>query len=215
MKLQRVSIESIKGIEYLEFNAAGSLIEVSGENGAGKSSLLDAIRAVVEGGHDPSLIRLGAKKGVVKMQLDDGTTIVRTITEKASRTEITTSDGQTSSGAAVVHRGTLRIIQLRSDQSDNRDTEGPHGVLAVSDADLFAPKEIEATGASFTVPANGATDLDGLAAIREGAYNTRKALNKSVRDSEGTIAACARECQRRMAPIGRRAGRNWKQRRPT
>src|SRR5438270_7793157 len=75
MKLEKVQIESIGGIEYLEFPTSAALIEVTGDNGVGKSSVLNAIRCVVEGGHDPALLRLGAKKGVVRLLLDDGTTI--------------------------------------------------------------------------------------------------------------------------------------------
>jgi energy-coupling factor transporter ATP-binding protein EcfA2 len=190
MKLQRVEIENLGGLECIAFDTVGSLVEVTGQNGSGKTSLLNSLRAVVEGGHDPSLIRLGAKKGVVRLLLDDNTTIVRTITEKASRTEITTSDGQ------IVPAPQSFIAELCGSFSFD-----PTSLISATPKERtayllsampikFMPDEIAATGAERPDQACAPpVDLDGLAAIRDGVFGTRKTLNKSVRDSEGTIAS--------------------------
>ena len=92
MRIESILIQNIKGIRELEFPLK-SLTILAGENGCGKTSILDAIRAVFDGGHDPALIREGASKGTVILRLDNGTTIKRTITDKTSTLDITTGDG--------------------------------------------------------------------------------------------------------------------------
>lgn len=93
MKLQNVMIENIKGIEYLEFHA-GKLTVVSGGNGTGKSSVLDAISAVFDGGHTPDLLRQGEKRGEVIMTMDDGSTLEAVITEKTTTRPCKSANGE-------------------------------------------------------------------------------------------------------------------------
>ena len=78
MKIRQIQIANILGIEALTIEP-GNLCVVSGRNGAGKSSVLAAIRCVLSGGHDPDLIRQGAEEGAVTITLADGVTLTKTI----------------------------------------------------------------------------------------------------------------------------------------
>lgn len=91
-QLVEVKIENVKGVESLEIRP-GAVTVVSGENGCGKSSVLEGIAAVFEGGHDPALIRHGAKRARIALALDDGTQISKTITKSTSNVEIIAPDG--------------------------------------------------------------------------------------------------------------------------
>lgn len=78
MKVSKIIIRNIMGIEDLEIHP-GALTVVSGANGVGKTSVLQAIRDTVSGGHDPSLIRQGAEEGWVAITLEDGVSITKVI----------------------------------------------------------------------------------------------------------------------------------------
>jgi DNA repair exonuclease SbcCD ATPase subunit len=82
MKIAKISISNIMGITELEFVPGGTFNEIAGRNGKGKSSILAAIKTVIEGGHDATLIRKGEEKGEVVLLMDDDTRIRKTITYK-------------------------------------------------------------------------------------------------------------------------------------
>lgn len=83
MRVAKIQIRNILGIEELELEP-GQMTVVEGLNGKGKTSVIEAIRSVLEGGHDVTLLRKGAEKGEVVILLDDQTEIRKTITEKGS-----------------------------------------------------------------------------------------------------------------------------------
>jgi energy-coupling factor transporter ATP-binding protein EcfA2 len=87
MRVSRISIKNILGIEALEIEP-GHLVEISGANGTGKTSILDAIRAALSGGTDATLLRQGATEGEVVLILEDGVQIERRITADKSDTVV-------------------------------------------------------------------------------------------------------------------------------
>lgn len=87
MHISRLKIKNVLGTEELEFNA-GKFVHVTGPNGSGKSTVLEAIKAVFKGGHDATLLRTGADKGEIVLELDDGTEVTKTIREHTSDLKI-------------------------------------------------------------------------------------------------------------------------------
>jgi DNA repair exonuclease SbcCD ATPase subunit len=83
MKVKSIEITNIMAIERLT-TEIGYLVIVSGRNGVGKTSVLEAIRALLSGGHDPAIIRKGAESGEVTMTLADGVTIQLIVTPSRS-----------------------------------------------------------------------------------------------------------------------------------
>lgn len=76
MKISKLKIENLYGIEQLELD--GKSIELTGTNGAGKSSVLDAIRlALTNNSKRKYVVKNGETEGRVLIKLDDGTTIDR------------------------------------------------------------------------------------------------------------------------------------------
>ena len=76
MKITKLQIENLYGIEQLELD--GKSIELTGTNGAGKSSVLDAIRlALTNNSRRKYIVKNGETEGRVLVKLDDGTTIDR------------------------------------------------------------------------------------------------------------------------------------------
>lgn len=78
MKVKRINIRNILGIQELEINA-GSVTVVEGQNESGKTSVIEAVKSIFEGGHDATLLRGGAEKGEVVLLLDDGTEVKKVI----------------------------------------------------------------------------------------------------------------------------------------
>ena len=76
MKISKLKIENLFGIEQLELD--GKSVELTGTNGAGKSSVLDAIRlALTNNSKRKYIVKNGETEGRVLVKLDDGTTIDR------------------------------------------------------------------------------------------------------------------------------------------
>lgn len=94
MSLSVTSIEimNLKGIKRAAIRP-GALTVIRGANGTGKTSILDGIAAVFEGGHNPELIRQGEDKAIVRLELSNDIVIEKKITEKGSYLEITSADG--------------------------------------------------------------------------------------------------------------------------
>jgi recombinational DNA repair ATPase RecF len=83
-RISRISIKNVLGIEELEFKP-GDVTLVTGGNATGKTSVVEALKAVVGGGHDATLLRKGATEGEVVLVMDDDTEVVKTIGPHRSR----------------------------------------------------------------------------------------------------------------------------------
>src|SRR4051794_36896767 len=68
--LSKLKIDHLLGIEALDIDLQGNIVEVTGDNAAGKTSVVKAILAAIAGGHDPSMIRNGAESGAVTIVFD-------------------------------------------------------------------------------------------------------------------------------------------------
>lgn len=91
-RVNRITIKNILGIDELDF-APGKVTIISGGNGTGKTSALESVRSVVEGGHDATLLRNGADKGEIVIVLDDGTKLSKTVKAGKSVLNVQNSAG--------------------------------------------------------------------------------------------------------------------------
>lgn len=75
MRTTKIQIRDILGIR--EFNMNGESIELSGTNGVGKSSVLDAIRYALtnKSGRDV-IVRRGAVEGEILIETDSGLSMI-------------------------------------------------------------------------------------------------------------------------------------------
>lgn len=184
MRIKQVQIQNIKGIEKLSFEP-GTLTVVVGDNGTGKTSILSAIRAVFEGGHDPDLIRQGQESGSVTLTLDDGTVIRTKITPAKTSRDITTGDGLKVPKVAAFLETLAKGFQMDPLAFLDADPKRRAQYLIEAMPLSFTPEEIQsATGRQIVRP----LDLDGITALRESIYDERRALNAVVRDLDGVVA---------------------------
>ncbi len=87
MRASLLKIKNVLGIEEREIKPGG-LTVIEGDNGTGKTSILEALKALFQGGHDATLLRDGAEQGEIVLVLEDGTSITKTITPADSKTVV-------------------------------------------------------------------------------------------------------------------------------
>jgi DNA repair exonuclease SbcCD ATPase subunit len=187
MKIAHVRISNILGIKELEFTPNG-FTEISGPNGTGKTSVLEAIKSVAQAGHDATLLRKGETKGEVVLVLDDGTELHKTVTEGGS-VHTVKRDGK------KVSRPVEAIRQLTDALSVN-----PVEFLRAPKKDrvkvLLEAMPLTADAARLSkisgVPLKQIADsrLHALALIelvRQQVYDDRTGTNRAVKEKEATI----------------------------
>lgn len=185
MKINHVRISSILGIDQLEFEA-GKFNEISGPNGQGKTSVLEAIKAAIQGGHDASLLRKGSERGEIVLVLDDGTEISKRVTERASPLTVT-QDGEKA-------KRPTDVLKTLTD------------MLSVNPVDfLRAPKKDRVKVLLETMPLEADTDLLSavsgipvkaqpgihalavIEAVRKQVFDDRTGTNRAVKEKDATI----------------------------
>lgn len=183
--IKAVEIENILGIKgLLRFQAAGFTV-LHGDNEVGKTSILQALQIVFEGGHDAEWIHHGAPFGRVQITLSDDTEISARVKPKETNRLVKSPDGSTTEAVATW------LKKVVSDFGINP--------LALIDA---KPKErieevVKALGLTFTssevTPITHrqcapVISLEQLKAIIEGFTTERRDVGRSVKEWAGFVA---------------------------
>lgn len=96
-KIVKLQAENVKRLRAVTIEPKGSVVRISGNNGAGKSSVLDSIAYVLGGEklcpQEP--IRQGEERARAVVQLDNGWTIERRWTPRGTYLEARTAEGAT------------------------------------------------------------------------------------------------------------------------
>jgi len=168
--LVRAEVQNVLGIRLAEvkFDADGGLIVIGGENGAGKSSLLDALRWALDGvkPKGKEMLRHGADKGTVVIELaGEVIEIKRSVTEKGAYLKATGANG----------------AEIKSPQKVLDALIGTFGIdpteFLLMTAEQQAKRVQEVMGVDFS-------DLD---AEHKRLFEERTIANRRVRDAEGEL----------------------------
>lgn len=186
MHITNLKISNILGFESLEF-AAGQFNVISGRNGEGKTSVLESIRAAVEGGNDATLLRKGQKEGEIVMLLDDGVSIRRRVTEDATSTQVREVGGKLAN-KPVDRLRTLVDLTSVNPIDFLRATKKDRARVLLEAMPLTADRARLAEMAGMTVnfadTTHALTVIDGY---RKAVYDNRTGTNRAVTEKEGTI----------------------------
>jgi DNA repair exonuclease SbcCD ATPase subunit len=145
VRLISLQAENFKRLKAVRIEPDGSLVQITGKNGAGKTSVLDAIAAAL-GGKDaaPDMpVRTGHEKAFVLLDLED-LIVKRRWTKAGSSLEVTLKDGTTqASPQSVLDRliGKLAIDPLAFMRQKPR--EQMIGLARIAELDLAAIEEVE------------------------------------------------------------------------
>jgi DNA repair exonuclease SbcCD ATPase subunit len=169
MKIISASVENFQRVEVIEIDAAGNIVEISGANGQGKSSILDAITATLGGKrHQPAEpIRRGAEEEGCRVVLDLGELVVeRRWTVRSDRLVVRrTKDGSTFSRA----QEKLATIV---------------GVLAFDPMAFLGKKPAEQRATLLELVG---IDLDELDRWRSEAYDDRRDAGRALRAARAQL----------------------------
>lgn len=94
MKILRLQADSFKRLKAVDITPTGNVVEITGRNAQGKTSVLDAIWAALGGAtHIQSKpIRAGANKARIRLDLGE-LIVTRSITEKGSTLTVENAEG--------------------------------------------------------------------------------------------------------------------------
>lgn len=198
MNISHITIRNILGIQELELSPGG-FTQISGRNGTGKTSVLEAVKSALKSGHDATLLRAGSEKGEVVLVLDDGTELTKTVTDSGSTTAVRRD------GKKIARPG--EAIKALTD------------ALSVNPVEfLLAPKKDRVKALLEAMPIEA--DADHLAAIsgvpvsaqpglhaihvievvRSKVYDARTGTNRAVTEKQATIKQL--EAAVPPAPVG-------------
>lgn len=186
MRINHVRINSILGIDELEFTA-GKFNEISGPNGTGKTSVLEAIKAAVQSGHDATLLRKGAEKGEIVLVLDNGTEISKRVTERSSPLTVRTSDGAKATRPTDVIKTITDMLAvnpvdfLRAPKKDRVRV-----LLETMPLEADTQHLSEISGVRVTAEP-GTHALQVIDLVRKQVYDERTGTNRAVKEKESTI----------------------------
>lgn len=188
MQIKQIKISNILGIDELEFSA-GNYVEVSGANGTGKTSVLEAVKAALKGGNDATLIRNGSDKGEIVIEFDNGMLLQKNVASK-SNLKLSAPDGST--------------IQKPQSQLDML-----YDLLSVNPVEfLTAPKKERTRALLESLPISLSIDeinevmkgyasnlpikieghaLEIMDSLQETIYGERRELNRTVKEKGNTI----------------------------
>jgi DNA repair exonuclease SbcCD ATPase subunit len=101
MRIAKLEISNVMGVEHLELKA-GKLNVIKGGNGAGKTSVLEAIKVALGAGRDATLIRQGQKSGKVVVVFDGGEKLVRSIRPSGDEAKIVRVPGENENAKPIL-----------------------------------------------------------------------------------------------------------------
>lgn len=203
MKVKLIRITNICGIESLEVNP-GAVTVIEGENGSGKTSVLEAVKSVFAGGHDATLLRNGAEKGEIVLVLDDGTEIKKTVKADDSTLAVThPTFGRVSQGATFIKKlsDSLSINPIEFLNCDEKKRAAyllEALPLKVTPDDL---KDIALTPVSQAL-CDAQHPFVTLAALYKGIYDERTGVNRLLKDKKTSAEELAKT-------VPADAGVNW------
>jgi len=193
MRIHRVRIRNIMGLEALDIEP-GTVTIVEGANATGKTSVLEAIRSVIRGGHDATLLRHGADSGEVSLILEDGTEITKEVSEHRSKTSARHPEMGRITAPMAYLRGLFDrlfnpVAFLTAKASDQVEMLLEAVPLPVT-ADLAAKvQEITGRPDAFMDCLAGFQDfnaLEAIAGLRATLYSQRTERNTVARHSDAT-----------------------------
>jgi len=191
MRVSKIKISNILGIESMEINP-GQITKIEGKNGAGKSSALEAIKAVLKGGHQAELLRNGADEGEVVLVLDDGRTITKTVTADESKTTLTHPEhGKIAKPMAFVNGLTddmslnpIKFLECKAaDRADLLLEAMPLEANLAEIGEIIAPAVL---GQSFSKIPQGHA-LKAIDTVYEQIFQFRQDINRTAKEKKSTV----------------------------
>ena len=185
MKISHIRISNILGIDHLEFSPEG-FTQITGPNGQGKTSVLEAIKAATGQGHDATLLRKGAEKGEVVLVLDDGTEIQQRVTATRTTRDVVRDGKKVPKPGDAIRALTDALAVNPVEFLTARPKDRVQVLLESMPIELDTQKLSTISG----VPVSAHPSTHALAVIeyvRQQVYDDRTGTNRAVKEKDATI----------------------------
>lgn len=189
MNVNKITIKNIMGIEEVEIEPKQVTV-ISGKNGDGKTTIIEALKSIFKGGQDATLLRKGEKNGDVVLLLDDGTEIKKRVREKSSEVQVKTEKFGTISRSSDYIKKISNLMSvnpvhfLNCKESERLEYLINSIPMKITEEDKKAIQE--GINLDRKIEINSIEDLDE---IRKGIYDKRRDHNAIVKDREGSIGS--------------------------
>ena len=188
LRVSQIQIRNVLGIRELEFAPDGSVTTITGKNASGKTSVIDAIQAVLDGGHDASLLREGADEGEVILMLSDGKTVRKRITPERSNLSVKSAEGHDMSAPQTLVNSLIDanpVDLLTADPKDRAEYLLESLPMAVPEEDLAAA--VEPVTYDVEIDASGHA-LEAIGRVYDDLYDERRQINRVVSEKRETVS---------------------------
>lgn len=185
MKIAKLKINNILGITELELTP-GQFTEISGPNGTGKTSILEAIKSVLETGHDATLLRKGAEKGETVLVLDDGTELSKTVTPTGSTSAVRRNGKREKSPGAVL-KSLADMMSVNPIDFLRAPTKDRVRVLLEAMPLVADPAKLTEIAGIKVTAAPGTHALHLIQQVHTEVYDARTGTNRAVKEKKNTI----------------------------
>lgn len=192
-----IQITNLGGFASFLIPAMGSVITVTGKNGSGKSSLLDAIKYLAQNGHDPSLLKAGTDAGEIVATFSDGTQCRAKVTKEGTERSWRPKDGKRwtrgrefiDKVCAAIDYDPIAFLDLKPKQQAEKlleicDVQATHEEILEAVADA----QDEANTAPLKA---GMSGLEVLNTLHATIYAARRTLNAGADQLESHAAELA------------------------
>jgi hypothetical protein len=188
MKIVKFEAENIKKLKAVEITPEGHIVQISGPNAAGKTTVLDCIWYAMGGGHSlpEEPIRKGTAKAEINLDLGD-LVVTRTFTHKGSYLRVMNKDGlEWKSPQKVLDKLVGRFsfdpqAFARLDETKQREV-----ILSLVSIPLSYDHLQNISGIS--VPENG-DPIAAMNAAYKTVYDKRADHNRNIKRTESAIAS--------------------------
>lgn len=184
MKIAHIKISNILGIDDVEFSPAG-FTEISGPNGSGKTSMLEAIKSATGQGHDATLLRKGADKGEVVLLLDDGTEIKERVTATATTRDVVKGGKKVTKPGTIIKALTDVLSVNPVEFLTARKQDRVQVLLESMPIKLDAERLTKISGIPVAEGQEHALSI--LQSVHKQVYEDRTGTNRAVKEKEATI----------------------------
>lgn len=186
MKISHIRITNVLGIDSLEFSPEG-FTSIEGQNGQGKTSVLEAIKSATGVGHDATLLRKGAEKGEVVLVLDDGTEIQERITASRTTRDVIKDGKKLTKPSDTIKALTDALSVNPVEFLTARKQDRVQVLLESMPIDLDLAYLAEISGVELNLATKPTNPLQTIEFVRKQVFDERTSTNRAVKEKDATI----------------------------
>lgn len=182
MKISKIKIQNILGIQDMEITAGGKFNIIQGQNGKGKTSVLEAIKLALGSGSDATVLRKGETKGQVVLLMDDDTEVSATVNHEGKVSRSLVSNGEKSKQPSTDIKAIADAIGINPAEFISNPKARAEIIIKALNYKVDAQELKEMFGVDF--PEGGIEVLDE---VRKYLFDQRTGVNRAKKEKESTI----------------------------